>query len=129
MIAALLMRVGLTARAGKTIAIVLIMLLVTLGAIWTVQHIQRQEATIDSQQIVIQGQAAEMEMMRVNQDALDAASAAREADTVRINDQVKETTHAIDKASDGAPSDAAVRLGCDRLRRAGRDTSAYPACR
>ena len=62
--------------------------------------------------------------------AADAAAADQRLDDAKANADQQESYHeAIDAASSGAPSDAAVRLGCERLRRAGKvDPRAAAIC-
>jgi hypothetical protein len=62
--------------------------------------------------------------------AADAAAADQRVKDAADNAEQSEAYHdAIDAASSGAPSDAAVRLGCERLRRAGKvDPRAAAIC-
>lgn len=62
--------------------------------------------------------------------AADADAADQRLNDARANAEQQESYHeAIEAASSGAPSDAAVRLGCERLRRAGKvDARVAPIC-
>lgn len=57
------------------------------------------------------------------------ASEQRAADVIAIDRAEKERNNEIAKAAPGRPSDAAVRLGCERLRQAGKATGDIAACR
>lgn len=61
--------------------------------------------------------------------AKDVAAEQRARDTIAADTAEKERNDAIDQAPAGRPSDAAVRLGCRRLRQAGQDTSRIAECR
>lgn len=61
--------------------------------------------------------------------AKDKAADQRVTDTLAIDAAQKGRDNEIAKAPHGRPSDAAVRLGCERLRQAGTDTSSIAACR
>lgn len=60
--------------------------------------------------------------------AKDKAAEQRVTDTLAIDAAQKGRDDEIAKAPHGKPSDAAVRLGCERLRKAGTDTSGIAAC-
>lgn len=124
-LAAILPRLGITARTAKWIGIAVL----AVAAILFVRHMIRKDATIAKQEVVIQGQEAVIAAGATNGAAKDAAAIQGAVDADRIITNTKERNDAIDKAADGAPSDAAVAYGCLRLKRAGRDTSAIPACR
>lgn len=59
----------------------------------------------------------------------DKAATDRSTDTTAIAKTEQEARNAIAKAPETPPSPAALALACDRLRRAGKDTSHHPACR
>ena len=56
------------------------------------------------------------------------AAEQRATDTAAIAQSEKERSDAINQAEDGKPSDASVRLNCERLRKSGKDTSRIAAC-
>jgi hypothetical protein len=59
----------------------------------------------------------------------DNAADQRATDTI-TNTKTEQGAHdAVAKAPESAPSPAAVRLACFRLRRSGQDVSKNPACR
>lgn len=60
-------------------------------------------------------------------DALAADQ--RLTDTIAVNALEKGLRDAIADTPDTAPDAVRIRLGCERLRRAGQDTSRIPACR
>jgi hypothetical protein len=60
-----------------------------------------------------------------NQQAADE----RANDKIRIQHQSEEAHNAIHNGPDSAPSAAAIRHDCLRLRAAGKDTSRIPQCR
>jgi hypothetical protein len=66
--------------------------------------------------------------LRTDAKAKEDASERRAADTIANDTAEKERNDEIAKAAPGRPSDAAVRLGCQRLRQAGKDTSRIAAC-
>lgn len=59
----------------------------------------------------------------------DLAAQQRLTDTIAVNQQEEELRDAIASTPDSAPDATRVRLGCERLRRAGQDTAGLPACR
>ena len=60
--------------------------------------------------------------------ANDQAANERANETIALEHQEEETHNVIHQGPDSAPSPAAVRHNCERLRHAGRDTSKLPAC-
>lgn len=56
------------------------------------------------------------------------AAERRATDTATNAQAEKERSDAINQAVDGKPSDASVRLNCERMRKAGKDTSRLTAC-
>ena len=56
------------------------------------------------------------------------AAEQRATDTATIAQSEKERSDAINQAVDGKPSDASVRLNCERMRKSGKDTSRIAAC-
>jgi len=66
--------------------------------------------------------------LRTDTKAKEEASERRSEDVLSIDAAKKGRDDEIAKAAPGRPSDAAVRLGCERLRQAGRDTSRIAAC-
>lgn len=61
--------------------------------------------------------------------AKEEAAAQRARDTIHINQAEKERKDAIHAKPAGRPDAARNRLNCDRLRRAGLDTSGFAECR
>lgn len=61
-------------------------------------------------------------------DADSNASEQRRDDDATIARQEKELHDAVAKVPDSAPDATRIALGCERLRRAGTDTSGIPAC-
>lgn len=68
------------------------------------------------------------EVLERKQEADEKASEQRAKDSVANTKRDEERKDAIAKATDEPPSDASRRLGCERLRQAGYDTSRIPAC-
>ena len=56
------------------------------------------------------------------------AAERRATDTATNAQAEKERSDAINQAVDGKPSDASVRLNCERMRKSGKDTSRIAAC-
>jgi hypothetical protein len=56
------------------------------------------------------------------------AAEQRATDTAANAQAEKERSDAINQAVDGKPSDASVRLNCERMRKSGKDTSRIAAC-
>lgn len=74
-------------------------------------------------------EAASKAIAKADKLATQDAAERRKADADAITKAEKERTDEIAKAAPGRTSDAAVRLGCVRLRQAGQDTSGIAACR
>lgn len=72
---------------------------------------------------------ANVEAMKTNQVATDAAAAERVEDATEVAAQEERLIDAIEDTPDEAPDAVRVRLGCERLRQQGTDTAAIPACR
>lgn len=73
---------------------------------------------------------------RANVQALEQKARADElaanqrlTDTIAVNRQEQELRNAIYATPDSAPDAVRIRLGCERLRRAGQDPTRIPACR
>lgn len=71
---------------------------------------------------------ANVEAMKTNEAANTNAADARLADAEEVLELKEELTDAVAQIPDDVPDDVAVALGCQRLRAAGTDTSAIPAC-
>lgn len=72
---------------------------------------------------------AELGAIQVGIESAGIATQEREQDDERISTEENDREEAIEAANDsGAPSGAAVALGCERLRQARRDISKLPAC-
>lgn len=67
--------------------------------------------------------------LRTDAAAKDEAAAQRARDTISINQAEKERNDAINSEPAGRPDAARNRLNCQRLRRAGLDTSGFAECR
>ena len=81
-------------------------------------------------------QAAALELSRANTRYLQQKAKADElaadqriTDTIAVNRQEEELRDAIAATPDERPDAVRIRLGCERLRQAGRDTSSIAACR
>lgn len=63
-------------------------------------------------------------------DAVAASQAADERldDTIEVRNLEEELRDAIEDIPDSVPDLTAIALGCERLRRAGTDTTTIPAC-
>jgi hypothetical protein len=70
----------------------------------------------------------ELKVQKRLQPANDRAANDRAAETITLNTREQEAHDAIHSVPDSAPSAAAVRHNCDRLRRAGKDVIRIPAC-
>ena len=116
----------LTTLVGKIMGGAVVVLLIAAGIFYW-QWQSEQERHEDTK--------AELALANANLETLERDFAAREGasieraqDTAETVELQNEMVEEIRKAPDSLPSDAAVRLGCLRLRAAGRDTSAIPAC-
>jgi hypothetical protein len=63
-----------------------------------------------------------------NDAAHETSSSERAADTKVVTQLTQELTNAVASVPDTLPDPVAVRLGCERLRHNGRDTSKLPQC-
>lgn len=68
------------------------------------------------------------ETLKKDSAAKEQAATERATDTETISKAEKERNDAINNGQPNKPSAASVRLNCDRLRRAGTDTSRIPQC-
>lgn len=68
------------------------------------------------------------EIQQTDTKAKEQASERRAEDELKIEKAQRSRNDEIAKATAGKPSDAAIRLGCERLRQAGRDTSRIASC-
>jgi len=73
-------------------------------------------------------QRANVKALERNAAASEKASAERVSDAEEVIQIKKELEDAVAQIPDSVPDAHAVALGCERLRRAGRDTSSIPAC-
>lgn len=108
-------------RWARLAAAALALVLVAAGAalVWLKSH--------DSEVVEKHDAAANLQAERKAR-AADADAADQRLNDARANAEQQESYHeAIEAASSGAPSDAAVRLGCERLRRAGKVDADLPA--
>jgi hypothetical protein len=72
--------------------------------------------------------AASVQALNTARTADEVAGVARVNDALEGAAQQEELTDAISTVPDTLPDDTRVALGCERLRRAGTDTAAIPAC-
>jgi len=72
---------------------------------------------------------ANVQAMKTNAAATGKAADERVADAVTVSDNERALTDAIQDTPDSAPDNVRVALGCKRLREAGKDPAAFPACR
>lgn len=72
---------------------------------------------------------ANVEALKTDKVATDQAADERVADATVVTAKEKELVDAIADTPDTAPDAVRVRLGCERLRQQGTDTTAIPACR
>jgi hypothetical protein len=71
---------------------------------------------------------ANVEAMKIDQKAKDNAAQDRVTDAEQVLELKEELTDAVAEIPDDVPDAVAVQLGCQRLRNAGKDTAAIPAC-
>ena len=71
---------------------------------------------------------ANVEAMKTNEAANANAADSRVADAEQVLELKEELTDAVSQIPDDVPDPVAVALGCQRLRAAGKDTTAIPAC-
>lgn len=116
-------------KLAKPVLIGLAVLL-ALAALWGWGHSRYRAGVKDERD------RAELALAQANQRFLEQKARAdqlaadqRLADTVAVNRQEQELLNAIADTPDSAPDATRVQLGCERLRRAGRDTSGIAACR
>ena len=107
------------ARAAAWAALV-ILIVMALGV---------AKCTYDGRIIEAHDAKVTQKTLRTDAAANDAAADQRAKDAISNDTAAKERKDAIEQAAPGRPSDAAVRLGCERLRQAGQDTSGIAACR
>lgn len=87
------------------------------------------KCTYDARLIERYDAAITQKTLKTDAKAQADAADQRAADIIAIDQDERKRNDEISKAAPGHPSDAAVRLGCERLRQAGRDTSGIAACR
>ncbi len=119
----------LSSRFAKP-ALIGLAILLALGALWGWGQM-RYRAGVHDERV-----RAELALEQANRRFLEQKARAdqlaadqRLADTVAVNRQEQELLDAIDDTPDSAPDAVRVRLGCERLRQAGRDPSRIAACR
>jgi hypothetical protein len=71
---------------------------------------------------------ANVEAMKTNEKANANAAEDRVKDAEQVLELKEELTDAVAQVPDDVPDPVAVALGCERLRQAGKDTAAIPAC-
>jgi hypothetical protein len=123
---AVLARWGVPEHLRRPLAGVMggIALLALLGGVWALWLHFHDARVIDKHDA-----AVNLETERKARAADAAAADQRVKDAAENADQRESYHEAIESASSGAPSDAAVRLGCERLRRAGKvDPRAAAIC-
>lgn len=72
---------------------------------------------------------ANVQAAKTDQAATSKAADERVADAAVVTAKERELVDAIADTPDTAPDAVRVRLGCERLRQQGTDTTAIPACR
>lgn len=112
---------GVPAKLAKPLLIGVGALLLCLAIFAAVKLHDRR--VIDTHEAV-----QEVKTLQAQQSANDNASAARSSDVIAISNQEQEAHNAIHSVPDAAPAAPSVRLGCDRLRRAGKNLAAIPTC-
>ena len=128
------MLIGLAAKlVGPKLAkpvLIGLAILLALGALWGWGH-SRYRAGVSDERA-----RGELALAKANQRFLqqkaradELAASQRLTDTIAVNRQEQELRDAIADTPDSAPDATRIRLGCERLRRAGRDTSRIAACR
>jgi hypothetical protein len=71
---------------------------------------------------------ANVEAMKTNEKANTNAAEDRVTDAEQVLELKEELTDAVAEIPDDVPDPVAVALGCERLRKAGKDTASIPAC-
>lgn len=117
----LLARVGVPealrkAVAYASLAIALIALLGLVKCSYDRSLIRKHDAEVSA------------EAVKKDTAAKEQASQERANDTATINQAEKERNDAINRGPAVKPSPASIRHNCERLRRAGTDTSRIPQC-
>jgi hypothetical protein len=120
-IAGLLISGGVPQRYARAATMVLLGIAVLL-ALWGAK------CAYDHHVISTHDTKVENKVLKKTQAATDQAATERANDTIRVEHQEQEAHNAIHQGADSAPSAAAVRHDCGRLRRAGKDTSRIAAC-
>ena len=106
------------ARFIATAGLVLI-LIAAVGGLW---------AAVKHDVISSHDAKAELKTEQKIAPATNNAATARANDTILITQNETEAHNAIHSVPDAAPAAPSVRLGCERLRRSGKDVSRLPAC-
>lgn len=124
----LLVRFGLAEAAAKRLApfAVVAGVLAILGLLWAAWGVFdhfNDKAAIEQDRL--EGNNAVLEK-QLETEAAAAAERLRNAETNSDNRRAYEDAILFPKRDDDA--DPAVRLACERLRRAGEDTSGLPGC-
>lgn len=128
MIATLLARFGLADSVAKKLApfaaiAAAIALLTALWGAWQVFDYLNDRAAV--KQAVLENNVTALEA-QVEADATAAAERLRNAATNSETERAYEDAILVPKTDDS--DDPGVRLACERLRRAGRDTATVPGC-
>lgn len=112
---------GVPAKLAKPLLIgVGVLLLVGLAFAAVKIHDHRVVATHDAQ--------IEVKTLQAQQKANDAASDQRSTDAIKQAQNEQEAHSAIAAQPDQPISPTSLALSCQRLRRAGKDISKFPAC-
>jgi hypothetical protein len=125
LIASLVLRTGLSSRVVKAgLAIGAALLFAGIAALaWTLWLGHHDKAVVTADRV-----KSNLAVTTTNAAAHEKAADERLVDDRAVATQEKEMHDAIHSVPDSAPDAARVRLGCDRLRRAGKDLSRIPAC-
>lgn len=117
--------------AGKIVSAIgikggiIIALALALGiALWWSQRVAEQR---DEARAALALAEAEMKLLRTDAGLKEIAAEERQADTAAVAQVEKELIDAIQEVPDEQPDAVRVRLGCERLRRAGRLDADLPA--
>jgi hypothetical protein len=119
---------ALAARAAPWVGLALVCALLWL--LWGISAPIRAAADWFDDREAVQDDRRRANLERLNEQAKADAKAAeqRVADVVAQIEQEQDFADAINNPQPGDSDDPNVRLGCERLRRSGQDTSGIPAC-
>lgn len=102
---------------------------IVLGAVLCFPLAQCRGERIGKQEAALALEQANTRYLTQKARADDLAAEQRLTDTIAVNEQERNLRDAIADTPDTAPDAVRIRLGCERLRRAGTDPASIPACR